>query len=692
MGRFVVKYRKLILFLAVILIIPALIGMFSTKVNYDMLNYLPDSMETVIGQEKLMEEFHKGAFSMIITEGLSNGTEANLETELSQVEHVDTVLGLGTIENAGLPAELLPDNIYDTFHKGNESLIAVFFDTSSSAEETINAIKQIRRIVDNKAYVSGMSAFTTDLRELSGNEELFYIIIAVALALAVMLLLLDNWLAPILFLVSISIMILYNLGTNIFLGEISYITKALSAILQLAVTMDYSIFLWHSYREHLTNHNNPNHAMERAIKATLSSVFGSSATTVAGFVALCFMTFTLGVDLGIVMAKGVILGVIGSVTVLPALILAFDKPLHKLDHKPILPDFTKLSDKIVKFFPVLIVIFIAIIPPFLYGYQKTNENVYYTISDSLPSDMPFAIANQKLSENFGLQNVHMILSDARLSTDSALAMTNELKNIAGVKSVLNLESIIGNQVPTEILPAEILNILKSENYELTLVISEYRTATPEIAKQINDINQIIKSHDASALLVGESSLTQDMINVTSVDFQVVNTISIIAIFIIIAIVTKSISLPFILIAVIESAIFVNLGLCHFTGTQLSFITPICISTIQLGATVDYAILMTTRYNRERLSGKDKRKAAKISIKTSLPSIIVSGTVLFAATIGVAIYSQADMISSMCMLMARGAIISIFIVPTFLPSLLILADPLIIRTTIGMKKLTKGDNQ
>ena len=692
MGRFVVKYRKLILFLAVILIIPALIGMFSTKVNYDMLNYLPDSMETVIGQEKLMEEFHKGAFSMIITEGLSNSTEANLETELSQVEHVDTVLGLGTIENAGLPAELLPDNIYDTFHKGNESLIAVFFDTSSSAEETINAIKQIRRIVDNKAYVSGMSAFTTDLRELSGNEELFYIIIAVALALVVMLLLLDNWLAPILFLVSIGIMILYNLGTNIFLGEISYITKALSAILQLAVTMDYSIFLWHSYREHLTNHNNPNHAMERAIKATLSSVFGSSATTVAGFIALCFMTFTLGVDLGIVMAKGVILGVIGSVTVLPALILAFDKPLHKLDHKPILPDFTHLSNKIVKFFPILIVIFIAIIPPFLYGYQKTNENVYYTISDSLPSDMPFAIANQKLSENFGLQNVHMILSDAHLSTDSALAMTNELKNIAGVKSVLNLESIIGNQVPTEILPAEILNILKSENYELTLVISEYRTATPEIAKQINDINQIIKSHDASALLVGESSLTQDMINLTSVDFQVVNTISIIAIFIIIAIVTKSISLPFILIAVIESAIFVNLGLCHFTGTQLSFITPICISTIQLGATVDYAILMTTRYNRERLSGKDKRKAAKISIKTSLPSIIVSGTVLFAATIGVAIYSQADMISSMCMLMARGAIISIFIVPTFLPSLLILADPLIIRTTIGMKKLTKGDNQ
>ena len=350
MGKFVVKYRKFILLLAVILIIPALIGMFSTKVNYDMLNYLPNSMETVVGQEKLMEEFHKGAFSMIITEGLSSDAEANLETELKKVEHVDTVLGLGTIENAGLPAEFLPDNIYNTFHKGDESLIAVFFDTSSSAEETINAIKEIRRVVDGKAYVSGMSAFTTDLRELSGNEELFYIIIAVALALIVMLLLLDNWLAPILFLVSIGVMILYNLGTNIFLGEISYITKALSAILQLAVTMDYSIFLWHSYREHL--------ATEHAIKATLSSVFGSSATTVAGFIALCFMTFTLGIDLGIVMAKGVILGVIGSVTILPALILAFDKPLRKLDHKSILPDFTKLSNKIVKIFPVFIITFI----------------------------------------------------------------------------------------------------------------------------------------------------------------------------------------------------------------------------------------------------------------------------------------------------------------------------------------------
>ena len=692
MGKFVVKYRKFILALATILIIPALIGMFNTRVNYDMLNYLPDSMETVIGQEKLMDEFGKGAFSMIITEGLTSPEEANLETAIKNVNHIDTVLGLGTIENADLPAEFLPDSIYNTFHKGNESLIAVFFDTSSSAEETIAAIKDIRTIVDDKAYVSGMSAFTTDLRELSGNEEIFYIIIAVTLALIVMLLLLDNWLAPILFLVSIGIMILYNLGTNFFLGEISYITKALSAILQLAVTMDYSIFLWHSYREHLATTNNPDHAMANAIKATLSSVFGSSATTVAGFIALCFMTFALGLDLGIVMAKGVILGVLGSVTVLPALILTFDKTLRRLDHKSILPDFTKLSNKIVKFFPAFLILFVAIIPPFLYGYQKTNENVYYTISDSLPSDMPFAIANQKLSENFGLQNVHMILSDANLDTNSAIQMTNELKNIAGVKSVLNLESVIGDQIPAEILPSELTDILKSENYELTLVISEYQTATPEIAEQIQSINQTIKTYDEDALLVGESSLTQDMINLTSVDFQVVNTISIIAIFIIIAIVTRSISLPFILIAVIESAIFINLGLCYFTDTELSFITPICISTIQLGATVDYAILMTTRYNRERLAGRNKREAAKISIKTSLPSIIVSGAVLFAATIGVAVYSQADMISSMCMLMARGAIISIFVVPTFLPSLLILTDPLIIRTTLGMKKLTKGSTK
>ena len=689
MGNFIVKYRKIILALAVILLIPAMIGFLNTKVNYDMLNYLPDSMDTVKGQKALLNEYGKGAFSMIITEDLDNQQIANLESDLKTVPHVTTVLGLGSLENNNLPAEILPSNIYDTFKKGNESLIAVFFDTSTSADETIHAVKEIRQKVDSHAYVSGMSAFVTDLRNLSESEQIYYIIIGVILALVVMFALLDNWLVPLLFLASIGIMVIYNLGTNIIFGEISYITKALSAILQLAVTMDYSIFLWHSYREHLEKNKNPEKSMVSAIKATLSSVIGSSATTVAGFIALCFMTFTLGLDLGLVMAKGVILGVIGSVTILPALILTFHKVLPKLDHKSILPTFDKTAKFIINIFPVFIIAFIALIPPFLYGYQQTNKNVYYDISRSLPSDMDFAVANKKLSENFGLSNVHMILTNAHLDTDKIVSLTNDLKNVEGVKSVLNLESIIGDQIPAEILPESVVNITKSDQHELTLVVSEYKTASDEMTTQINTMNDILKKYDDTAFLAGEASLTQDMINLTSHDFQVVNIVSIVAIFIIIMLVTNSISLPVILIAVIESAIFINLGLPFYTGTELSFITPICISTIQLGATVDYAILLTTRYKRERLNGRDSKKAAFIAAKTSLPSIIVSGAVLFAATIGVAIYSRADMISSMCMLLARGAIISIVLVPTILPSLLIFADPLIIRTTLGMKKLPKG---
>lgn len=694
MGKFVVKYRKFILALAVVLLIPAAAGYFNTRVNYDMLNYLPDSMETVIGQQELLEDFHKGAFSMIITENISDQTVGEIETELKTIDHVDTVMSLGTLENAGFPAEILPDDLYDTFRNQNESLIAVFFDTSSSADETMDAIADIRSVLDGRGYVSGASAMVTDLRDLAEREEPVYVAIAVVLALAVMLIFLDNWVIPFIFLASIGIMIVFNLGTNMMFGEISYITKALAAILQLAVTMDYSIFLWHSYREHLDEQKDHKEAsrlraMEQAIKATTTAVFGSSLTTIAGFIALCFMTFTLGLDLGLVMAKGVLLGVIGSVTVLPALILAAGSKLEKFDHRSILPRLDKLASGIVKIFPAFLVLFVALIPPFLYGYQKTNEDVYYSIADSLPSDMEFAIANQKLSDNFGLSNVHMILTSADLDSQKAVALTEDLENIAGVKSVLSLESLTGGDIPLEILPDSVVDTLKSDKWELTLVVSEYRNATDEITTQINDINSAIKSYDDHALLVGESSLTNDMISLTSVDFQVVNTISIVAIFIIIAIVTGSLSLPIILISVIELAIFINLGLPYFTGEQLSFITPICISTIQLGATIDYTILLTTRYKRERLNGKDKKEAASIAIKTSIPSILVSGLGLFAATFGVAMYSNVDMIGSMCLLMARGAIISILLVPTVLPSLLILADPLIIRTTLGMKKLTKG---
>lgn len=694
MEKFIVKFRKPILALAIILLIPSIFGFLNTRVNYDMLTYLPDSMETVQGQKELLESFGKGAFSLIIAEDLPESEQAILETKFKLIPHVETVIGYGTIYNSNFPVQILPGEIYNKFQKGNESLIAVFFDTSTSADETMDAINKVREAADGHAYVSGMSAFATDLRKLSEEEEIFYIIIAVCLALLIMLALLDNWLAPVLFLASIGIMIFINLGTNIVFGEISYITKALSAILQLAVTMDYSIFVWHSYREFLASDKNKNRdkAMEKAIKAALSSVFGGSATTVAGFLALCFMAFGLGLDLGLVMAKGVILGVIGSITVLPALILTFGNVIEKLDHKSILPDFTKISRGIVKFFPALLIIFVAIIPPAVIGYKNTNDNVYYTIADSLPSDMEFAIANKKLSENFDMANVHMTLTSSSLSQETAYNMSEELKNISGIKTVLNLESVLGAEAPLEILPKAVVDVARSDKWELTILISEYRTATDEMAAQIKNINETIKKYDEHALLVSESSSTQDMIDLTSVDFQVVNTISIIAIFIIIAIVSGSISLPFILIAVIESAIFINLGLSHFLGERLSFITPICISTIQLGATIDYAILMTTRYKRERLNGQDKKSAAVIALKTSIPSIIISGAVLFAATIGVAIYSRADMISSMCMLMARGAIISIFVVPLFLAPMLILTDPLVIRTTLGMKKLVRKEKK
>lgn len=694
MEKFVVKFRKLILALAIILLIPSIFGFLNTRVNYDMLTYLPDSMETVQGQKELLESFSKGAFSLIIAEDLPESEQAILETKFKIIPHVDTVIGYGTIYNSNFPSQILPGEIYNKFKKGNETLIAVFFDTSTSADETMDAVNKIREAADGHAYVSGMSAFATDLRKLSEQEEIFYVIIAVCLALLVMLALLDNWLAPILFLASIGIMIFINLGTNIIFGEISYITKALSAILQLAVTMDYSIFVWHSYREFLAKdkNNDRDEAMRKAVKAALSSVFGGSATTVAGFLALCFMTFGLGLDLGLVMAKGVILGVIGSVTVLPALILTFGNVIEKLDHKSILPDFTKISKGIVKIFPALLIIFVAIFPPAIIGYKNTNDNVYYTIADSLPSDMEFAVANKKLSENFGMANVHMTLTSSSLNQETAYNMSEELKNISGIKTVLNLESVLGTSAPLEVLPKAVVDVARSDKWELTILISEYRTATDEMAEQIKSINNIIKKYDEKALLVSESSSTQDMIDLTSVDFQVVNAISIVAIFIIIAIVTGSISLPFILIAVIESAIFMNLGLSYFLGDRLSFITPICISTIQLGATIDYAILMTTRYKRERLNGEDKKSAAVIALKTSIPSIIISGAVLFAATIGVAVYSRADMISSMCMLMARGAIISIFVVPLFLAPLLIFTDPLVIRTTLGMKKLVRKEKK
>lgn len=687
-SKAVVKCRIPILILALLLMIPSAVGMAKTRINYDMLDYLPEDMDTVIGQNDLMEDFGKGAFSFIVVDGMSDRDVDSLCERIKQVEHVETVLWYSSLADITIPKELLPDSIYNEFNNGDSTLVAVFLDSATSADVTMDAIRQIRSVCGSQCFVSGMSALVTDLKDLCEEEEPVYVGIAVLLACAAMVIFLDNWLIPFVFLASIGMMILLNMGTNYFFGEISYITKALSAVLQLAVTMDYSIFLWHSYNEQRQLHSDPKDAMAAAIHATLTSVIGSSVTTVAGFIALCFMSFTLGKDLGIVMAKGVVLGVIGCVTVLPAMILLLDRPLQKLMHKSLIPDMKGFAKGVVRIFPVFLVIFALLIPPAYYGYNKTNDEVYYDMGQCLPEDMEYVIANSKLSEEFGIASTHMVLVDAKLPASSVRSMLNEIEQVKGVKYALGLESVIGSAVPEEILPDSIRSILKSDRWELLLINSEYKVAGDEVNDQIDSLNSVIKRYDSSAMLIGEAPCMKDMIETTGHDFEVVNAVSIIAIFIIIAVVEKSISLPFILIAVIELAIFINLGLPHYLGQSLPFIAPICISTIQLGATVDYSILMTTRYKAERLNGCGKREAVSAALAASVPSIIVSGTGLFAATFGVAIYSDIDIISSMCMLMARGAVVSVVCVIFILPALLMLCDRIVIATTLGMRKLKK----
>lgn len=686
-SKAVVKHRILILIVVLVLMIPSVLGMAGTRINYDMLDYLPEDMETVIGQNELLEDFGKGAFSFIIVEDMPAKDVAALKEKIEQVDHVETVLWYDSIADLSIPMELLPDKIYNEFNTENATMMAVFFDTSTSSDITMDAIREIRQIAGKQCFVSGMSALVTDLKDLCEKEEPIYVGIAVLLACVAMLVFLDSWLVPFVFLASIGMMILLNLGTNYFMGEISYITKALSAVLQLAVTMDYSIFLWHSYNEQRTRCDDNKAAMAVAIKETLASVVGSSITTVAGFIALCFMSFTMGRDLGIVMAKGVLLGVLGCVTVLPALILVFDKPLQKTKHKSLIPNMGGFAKGVVRIFPVFIVIFALLISPAYYGYSKTNDEVYYDMGQCLPEDMEYVIANSKLSEDFDIASTHMLLVDANLPAKSVRSMMKEMEQVDGVKYVLGLESVIGSRIPEEILPESITSILKNDKWELLLINSEYKVASDAVNDQISDLNTILKKYDESGMLIGEAPCMKDMIETTSHDFQVVNAISILAIFIIIALVEKSLSLPFILISVIEVAIFINLGLPHYLGQSLPFIAPICISTIQLGATVDYAILMTTRYKAERIRGNGKKDAVWTALSTSIPSIIVSGMGLFAATFGVAIYSDIDIIGSMCMLMARGAVVSMLAVIFILPALLLLCDKIICATTWGMKKRT-----
>lgn len=686
-AKSVVKYRIPILLTAALLMLPSFYCMTHTRINYDMLDYLPADMDTVKGQDELMEDFGKGAFSFIVVEGMPVSEVSALKGRIEQVDHVETVLWYDSISDVSVPMELLPDKLYNAFNSGDATMMAVFFDSATSADVTMDAIREIRAAADSRCFVSGMSALVTDLKDLCEAEEPTYVGLAVIFACAAMVLLLDSWLVPFVFLLSIGVAIMFNLGSNLSFGEISYITKALSAVLQLAVTMDYSIFLWHCYNEKLRTIPDSKEAMAAAISDTLLSVVGSSTTTVAGFAALCFMTFTLGRDLGLVMAKGVLLGVICCVTVLPALILLLDKPLQVTRHRPLIPDMTAFSKKMCGIFPVFLLIFLLLIPPSYYGCKKTNKEVYYDMGQCLPRDIQYVVANEKLSETFNVASTHMLLVDPSLPPSEVRQMAKDMEKVPGVKYVLGLESVLGAEVPEELLPEELVSTLKSGRSELLLVNSEYKVASDEVDGQIDSLNAILKRYDPSGMLIGEAPCMKDMIETTDHDFKVVNAVSIAAIFIIIAIVEKSISLPFILIAVIELAIFINLGLPHYLGQSLPFIAPICISTIQLGATVDYAILMTTRYKAERRT-KSSKESAAAALAVSLPSIIVSGCGLFAATFGVAVYSDMDIISSMCMLMARGAIISVLMVAFILPAMLILCDKVIIATTLDMRKNVK----
>ena len=684
-GKWVVKYRIPILVLSLALMFPSVWGMATTRINYDMLTYLPDDIETMVGQDILMDEFGKGAFSFVILEDMEEKDVSALREKIEKVDHVDTVLWYDSFMDLSVPMEILPDEYYDIFNSDHSTIMAVFFDTSTSDDETLEAAAEIKSIAGEQCFVSGMTAMVADLKELCEREEPIYVLLAVVLSCVVMMLFLDSWALPFIFLLSIGMAILLNMGTNKIFGEISFLTQALAAVLQLAVTMDYSIFLWHSYVEQQERfEGDKKRAMAHAIKATITSVVGSSITTVAGFIALCFMSYKLGLDLGLVMAKGVIFGVLACVTTLPSMILILDKLIEKTKHRPLMPNFDKMVRFVVKKFPIFLAVFLLILPVAYYGYDKSGKEVYYNLGGSLPEYMGYVQATNKLEDDFSAGATHMVLIDKNVSSKAVRSMVKEMKEVDGVSFALGLDSVIGSRIPDEMIPDEAKDTLESENWKLLLVQSNYSTATDEVNNQIEELKTILKKYDDTGMLIGEAPCTKDLIEITDHDFQVVNTISIVAIFLIIAVVLKSFSLPVILVAVIEFAIFINLGIPHFTETSLPFIAPICISTIQLGATVDYAILMTTRYKRERSRGQDKTGAISIALSTSLPSVLVSALGFFAATLGVALYSDVDMIQALCALMARGAIISLLAVGFVLPAMFMLFDKLICATSSGFK--------
>lgn len=684
-GKGVVKLRIPILILSILLLIPAGIGYLNTRVNYDILTYLPEDIETMKGQDILLDEFGTGAFSFCVVEGMDAKDISTMREEIAEVPHVKAVIWYDSLADISIPMEMLPDDIYEFFNNkdADSTLLAVLYDTSMSADETMDAIEEIRDVVKGRCYISGMSAVVTDTKNLSNKETPIYVLIAVILAVVVLSLTMDSAIVPIFFLLSIGMAIVYNLGSNVLQGEISYVTQALAAVLQLGVTMDYSIFLWHSYEEQQERFNgDKKRAMAHAISNTITSVVGSSITTVAGFIALCFMSFTLGMDLGVVMAKGVVFGVICCVTVLPSMLLVFDKAIEKTKHRPIMPDLGSISGWVVKHYKVFLVAFLVILIPAIYGYNHTD--VYYDLAGTLPKSLDSITANEKLEENFQMGATHMIIADSKLPAKDAKAMMDEISEVDGVKMALGFDSLVGPGIPREFIPEEVQEIMISGDYQMMIVGSEYAVASDEVNAQCEEINSIIKKYDSSAMLIGEAPCTKDLIEITDEDFKRVSAVSIGAIFFIIALVFKSVSLPIILVSVIEFAIFINMGIPAYTGTILPFIASIVIGTIQLGATVDYAILMTNKYKKARYKGVEKQEAVTQALSGSMQSVIVSALSFFAATFGVGMYSNIDMISSLCSLMARGAIISMIVVIFVLPSMFMIFDRAICATSIGFR--------
>lgn len=692
-GKVVVKLRIPILVLSFLLLIPSVLGYFNTRVNYDILYYLPSDIDTMQGQDILLDDFGKGAYAMVVVDGMNKSNVSKLVKKVEGVDHVASVISYSGIVGDDVPSEILPDKFRSYFENEDSgaTLFAIFFDDTTSSDDTMKAIQEVRDVTDNQCYIAGMSAVVTDTKTMAEKETPFYVLVAVVLVCIVLAIFMDSFLVPVFFMLSIGMAIVYNLGSNYFLGEVSYITKALAAVLQLGVTLDYSIFLWHSYKE--AKEETPDdhqEAMAVAIGNTLTSVVGSSITTVAGFIALCFMSFTLGLDLGVVMAKGVVLGVIGCVTILPSLILTFDKALEKTMHREIMPNFDKPARWIVNHSWIFLIIFVLLLGPAIYGYNNTK--VYYDLSDTLPEKLNCSQANKLLADNFdGTNSIYMILADSNLSAEDSNAMMNEVNDLDGISFALSIDSALGGEIPTEMLPDSLVSELKGDEYQIMMVSTNYTIASDEINDQIDKVDAIAKKYDAKSMVIGEAPCTKDLITITDKDFKTVSAVSIVAIFFIIFFVLKSISLPVILVAAIEFAIFVNMGIPYYTGTTIPFISSVVIGTIQLGATVDYAILMTTRYKRERAAGNSKKETISIALGTSIPSIIVSALGFFAATFGVGMIASVDMIASLCTLMARGAIISMFVVIFVLPSLFVLLDKVIIHTSLGFKPKKNSQN-